>query len=63
MLLHAFNIIYETIKILAAVLFPKIVCSSHGATAVQRKGSLLLFYVLYLSFILPARHYYHIELA
>ena len=49
----------ETIKILGAVLFPKIVCSSHGATAVQRKGSLLRSYVLYLSLNLWLGIYYH----
>lgn len=33
--------------------------SSHWATAVQRKGSLLLPHLLYLGLNIPAVHYYH----
>lgn len=56
---YLYSIQFEITKILAAVLSPKLVRSSHWATAVQRKGRLLLSYVLYLSLNLPAvEHYY-----
>lgn len=53
------SIQFEITKILAAVLFPKLVYSNHWTTAVWRKGSLLLSYVLYRSLNLPAVYSHH----
>lgn len=58
-LLFVFNIIEEITTILAAVLFPEVVSSSHWATAVQSKESLLLSNVFYLNLNLSAMDYYH----